>query len=232
MSLILPSLPYALDALEPFLSARTLLIHHGRHHAGYVDKVRSLVRNTPFELASLEEIVLSGAARTNASLLNAAAQAWNHAFYWRSMRAHGGGDARGTLARQIETQFGSQRAFRRELAEAAVQQFGSGWTWLVLDHGRLRITTTDNADTPLTRGHAPLLTIDVWEHAYYLDFQHRRSEYVAAFLDHVVNWEFASDNLRAAHNVAPATGVRGVARSGSTAQREPPFDRIRLHSLP
>ena len=126
MSLTLPALPYAVDALEPHLSARTLLVHHARHHAGYVDKVRSLVGRTPLELASLDEIVLSGAAQKNSALFNAAAQAWNHAFYWRSMRAAGGGEAHGALAQRIAAQFGSQKNFRQEFASAAVNQFGSG----------------------------------------------------------------------------------------------------------
>ncbi|MGQ0835001.1 MAG: superoxide dismutase [Gammaproteobacteria bacterium] len=216
MSLTLPALPYAVDALEPHLSARTLLVHHARHHAGYVDKVRSLVQQTPLELASLEEIVLSGAAQKNSALFNAAAQAWNHAFYWRSMRAAGGGEAHGALAQRIAAQFGSQKNFRQEFASAAVNQFGSGWAWLVLDQGRLRITTTSNADTPLTRKQVPLLTIDVWEHAYYFDYQHRRPDYIAAFLAHLVDWEFANGNLRSA------------LASDDPLEREPPARGVRL----
>lgn len=198
MSLTLPPLPYALDALEPHISRRTLAAHHGYHHAAYVEKTRALVRRTPLESASLENIVRSSAESANNALFNAAAQAWNHAFYWRSMRPGGGGEAHGAVAQLIAEGFGSQRAFSQEFVTAAGDQFGSGWAWLVLDGNRLRITSTSNAQTPLVTTQVPLLTIDVWEHAYYLDFQQRRLDYIAAFLAHLVDWEFANDNLRVA----------------------------------
>lgn len=195
MSLTLPPLPYALDALEPHISRRTLAAHHGYHHAAYVDKTRALVRGTPLESASLEEIVRASAEPRQKALFNAAAQAWNHAFYWRSMRPGGGGDPRGEVARLIGERFGSQRAFSQEFVTAASDQFGSGWAWLVLDGGRLQIISTSNAETPLITSQVPLLTIDLWEHAYYLDFQQRRLDYIAAFLAHLVDWDFANQNL-------------------------------------
>lgn len=198
MSLTLPPLPYALEALEPYISRRTLAAHHGYHHAAYVEKTRALVRGTPLESASLEDIVRSSAESAPNALFNAAAQAWNHAFYWRSMRPGGGGEARGAVAQLIAEGFGSQRAFSQEFVTAAADQFGSGWAWLVLDGNRLRVTSTSNAQTPLITAQVPLLTIDVWEHAYYLDFQQRRLDYIAAFLAHLVDWEFANQNLSAA----------------------------------
>ena len=194
MSITLPPLPYALDALEPHVSRHTLAAHHGHHHAAYVVKTRSLIQRTPLESASLEDIVRSSAERDKA-LFNAAAQAWNHEFYWRSMKPGGGGEASGNIAQLIEDSFGSQRAFNQQFVNVAGDQFGSGWAWLVLEEGRLRITATSNAQTPLTTTQVPLLTIDVWEHAYYLDYQYRRLDYIAAFLGHLVNWEFANENL-------------------------------------
>jgi Fe-Mn family superoxide dismutase len=198
MSLTLPPLPYALDALEPHISRRTLAAHHGYHHAAYVDKTRALVRGTHLESAPLEEIIRSSADPRKRGLFNAAAQAWNHAFYWRSMRPRGGGEANGAIAQLIVQQFGSQRAFSQQFVTAAGDQFGSGWAWLVLDGERLVITSTSNAETPLITAQVPLLTIDVWEHAYYLDFQQRRLDYIAAFLAHLLDWDFANQNLSAA----------------------------------
>lgn len=200
MSLTLPTLPYALDALEPHVSRRTLATHHGRHHAAYVEKSRALVQRTNLEGASLEEIVRSSAAGTK--LFNAAAQAWNHAFLWQSMRPGGGGPAHGEIASLIDESFGTYTAFSQEFVTVAGDQFGSGWAWLVLDGARLRIVSTSNAETPLTTRQVPLLTIDVWEHAYYLDYQHRRLDYIAAFLAHLVNWDFAN------HNLACSSGAR------------------------
>ncbi len=200
MNLVLPPLPYALDALEPHISRRTLSAHHGSHHAAYVAKARAMLR-TPAELAVLEDVVRSSAGQDRA-LFNAAAQAWNHAFLWNSMRPGGGGEASGAIAEAIEESFGTQRAFSQQFVSAAGDQFGSGWAWLVLDNGRLGIVTTSNADTPLTTAQVPLLTIDVWEHAYYLDYQHRRLDYIAAFLGHLVNWDFANRNLAAASQPA------------------------------
>ena len=201
MSPTLPPLPYALDALEPYISRRTLSAHHGNHHAAYVERTRVLTQRTPLESAPLEEIVLASASQGSA-LFNAAAQAWNHAFYWNSLSPGGGGEAQGPIAERIEECFGTQRAFSQQFVTAAGDQFGSGWVWLVLDAGRLRITATSNADTPLVTPVVPLLTLDVWEHAYYLDYQHRRLEYIAAFLAHLVNWDFANRALAAAEKSA------------------------------
>lgn len=204
MSVTLPPLPYALDALEPWISRRTLAVHHGNHHAAYIAKTRALIQRTSLEAAALEDIVLSSCA-DNTTLFNAAAQAWNHAFYWRSMRPYGGGEAHGAIAQLIEECFGSQRAFSQQFVTAAGDQFGNGWAWLALDAGRLRITATSNAQTPLTGAATPLLTLDVWEHAYYLDYQHRRLDYIAAFLSHLVDWNFVNENLRLA-NLGVASG--------------------------
>jgi Fe-Mn family superoxide dismutase len=200
MSLILPTLPYALDALEPHVSRRTLATHHGRHHAAYVEKTRALVQRTNLEGASLEQIVRSVAA--GSKLFNVAAQAWNHAFLWQSMRPGGGGPAHGDIGLLIEEHFGTHTAFCQAFVAVAGDQFGSGWAWLVLDDAQLRIVASANAETPLVTNQVPLLTIDVWEHAYYLDYQHRRLDYIAAFLAHLVNWDFANRNL------ACAAGVR------------------------
>lgn len=199
MSLTLPPLPYALDAFEPYLSRSTLSAHHGFHHVAYVEKTRVLTQRTPLESASLEDIVRASASRGDA-LFKAAAQAWNHGFYWNCLRPGGGGAASGAVRELIEATFGSQRAFSQQFVAAAGDQFGSGWAWLVLDEGRLRITATSNADTPLTTAAVPLLTLDVWEHAYYLDYQHRRLDYIAAFLAHLVNWDFVNQTLAAAHS--------------------------------
>jgi Fe-Mn family superoxide dismutase len=195
MSLTLPPLPYALDALEPHISRRTLAAHYGHHHAAYVEKTRSLIQRSSLESASLEEIVLVSAEQTGSALFNAAAQAWNHAFYWQCMRPSGGGEAHGPVAQLIEDSFGSQTAFRKEFVARAGDQFGSGWAWLVLDGSRLRMTATSNAETPLITTQVPLLTIDVWEHSYYLDYQHRRLDYITAFLANLVDWEFVNRNL-------------------------------------
>lgn len=193
MTLTLPPLPYALDALEPHISRRTLATHHGRHHAAYVEKTRALVLRAGLEGASLEEIVLSSAP--GSKLFNAAAQSWNHSFLWHSMRPGGGGPAYGAIATLIEESFGGHTAFSQEFVTVAGDQFGSGWAWLVLDGSRLRIVATPNAETPLVTKWVPLLTIDVWEHAYYLDYQQRRLDYIAAFLAHLANWDFANLNL-------------------------------------
>jgi Fe-Mn family superoxide dismutase len=211
MNITLPSLPYAVDALEPHLSRRTLSVHHGNHHAAYVAKVRALI-STPPESTELEDVVRTSGQ--NKALFNASAQAWNHAFLWQSMRPGGGGEARGAIAEAIEASFGSQRVFSQQFVSAAGDQFGSGWAWLVLENDKLEIVATSNADTPLTTAQRPLLTIDVWEHAYYLDYQHRRLDYIAAFLGHLVNWDFASQNLERHRALrAPTSAQRPLAAS-------------------
>ena len=189
-------LPYSEDALAPVISARTLNVHHGKHHKAYVDKVNELVEGTEFEGQALERIVLGTSGKTDrVELFNNAAQAWNHAFYWRSMKPKGGGRPTGPLAGKIDTAFGGFEAFKKELASAAVKQFGSGWAWLVSDGHSLKVVRTANADVPFTRGQTPLLAIDVWEHAYYLDYQNRRADYAQAVVDKLLNWEFAAENF-------------------------------------
>ena len=192
----LPPLPYADNALDPVISAHTLSFHYGKHHKAYVDNLNKLVAGTAHADASLEAIIKATAGKpADAGLFNNAAQIWNHTFYWNSLR-HGGGGAPGkALATRIEADFGSLDNLKKELTQAAVTQFGSGWAWLVVKDGKLAVTKTANADTPLVHGQKPLLTIDVWEHAYYLDFQNRRPDYVAAVLDKLIDWGFAEDNL-------------------------------------
>jgi len=192
----LEPLPYPDDGLEPHVSARTIGFHYGKHHAGYVSKVGEAVASTDLEGAPLEDIVratVDDPARV--ALFNSAAQAWNHAFYWNSMRPSGGGRPEGRLAELVDAAFGGYDGFREAFASAASTQFGSGWAWLVLDGADLAVVQTANAATPLTSGKTPLLTIDVWEHAYYLDYQNRRKDYITAWLDHLVNWDFAANNL-------------------------------------
>lgn len=220
MSLSLPSLPYALDALEPYISRRTLSAHHGRHHAAYVEKTRRLVQRTPLESAPLEQIVRASSQQRDQSLFNAAAQAWNHAFLWKSMRPGGGGEAHGRVAQLIEQSFGGQRAFGQEFVTAAGDQFGSGWAWLVLDGDRLRIMATSNAETPLTTALKPLLAIDVWEHAYYLDYQHRRLDYIAAFLSQLVDWDFANHNLGLTNDPRAQEARRQEAATAGDEQQQ------------
>ena len=184
MRIELPRLPYPHDALEPFISARTLEIHHGKHHRAYVDKTNALAGASG---ESLEQIIARAAGDpAKKVLLNNAAQAWNHAFYWRSLRPEGGRAPR-ELAKWTEA-----------LKSAALGHFGSGWAWLVREGPDLKVVTTSNADTPLVHGQVPLLAIDVWEHAYYLDYQERRAEHVAAVVDRLLDWDFAAANLRRA----------------------------------
>jgi len=193
----LPPLPYADDALAPVISANTLGFHHGKHHKGYVDALNGLLKDQP-ELAklSLEDLVKKSAGdASKASVFNNAAQIWNHTFYWHSMRPKGGGAPTGKLAGMIEASFGDHGKFKEAFLAAGKGQFGSGWVWLVHEGGKLVIEKSGNADTPMARGKQCLLTCDVWEHAYYLDFQNRRVDYVTAFLDQLVNWDFALKNL-------------------------------------
>jgi Fe-Mn family superoxide dismutase len=192
----LPPLPYADDALTPYISARTIGFHYGKHHQGYIDKINGLVKGTEFAKDPLEEIIRKTAGHPdNLAIFNNAAQAWNHAFYWKSMRQRGGGIPRGKVAQRIDVSFGSFQNFTNEFKKAAATLFGSGWTWLVEDGKDLKIVQTINADNPLRHRQKPLLTIDVWEHAYYLDYQNARNDYIAVFLDHLANWDFAAENL-------------------------------------
>ena len=192
----LPALPYAMDALDPVLSASTLGYHHGKHHKAYVDNLNRLVAGTELAGLSLEQVIAATAGKAaQAAVFNNAAQVWNHNFYWQSLRPQGGGEPPAELRRHIEASFGSLAACKKELAAAALSQFGSGWAWLAADGDRLKVIKTGNAELPVTLGLKPLLAIDVWEHAYYLDYQNRRADYVNAVLDKLVNWEFALQKL-------------------------------------
>lgn len=194
---VLAPLPYADNALEPVISAHTLSFHYGKHHKAYVDNLNKLVAGTAFAGQSLEQIIAATAGHADkAGVFNNAAQIWNHMFYWHSLSPKGGGEPPAALKQKIEEAFGSVETFKQEFANAAVTQFGSGWAWLAQEGSKLTIVKTSNADTPLTRGIRPLLTIDVWEHAYYLDFQNRRPDYVNTVIDKLINWEFAAANLR------------------------------------
>ena len=192
----LPRLPYAEDALAPVISARTVQFHHGKHQKTYVDTLNELIAGTDLADQPLEAIIRATAGKADKSkIFNNAAQAWNHAFYWRCLRPGGGGDPKGALRDQIASAFGSVDKFRKEFSEAAVTQFGSGWAWLVADGGKLKVVKTANADVPFTSGQNPLLALDVWEHAYYLDYQNRRADHVEALIGKLLNWEFAAENL-------------------------------------
>jgi Fe-Mn family superoxide dismutase len=192
MPFTLPNLPYAKDALAPHISAETLEYHHGKHHAAYVNNLNKLLDGKPEAELSLEEIIL----RSDGGVFNNAAQVWNHTFYWHCMKPGGGGRPTGELAEAIARDFGSFEKFREEFAAAATTQFGSGWAWLAVVNGKLAVTKTGNADLPLKHGQTALLTIDVWEHAYYIDFRNARPKYIDTFLDSLVNWDFVADNLR------------------------------------
>ena len=192
----LPRLPYTENALEPVISARTIGFHYGKHHKTYVDTLNKLVEGTEFADQPLEAIIRATAKKADkAKIFNNAAQAWNHAFYWRCLKPKGGGDPTGTIRDRIAADFGSIDDFRKEFSEAAVGQFGSGWAWLVHDGGKLKVVKTGNADVPFIAGQTPLLTLDVWEHAYYLDYQNRRADYVDSLIGKLLNWEFAAENL-------------------------------------
>ncbi len=193
----LPPLPYAQDALAPFISDTTMSYHYGKHHQAYVDNLNKLVAGTPFAGRPLEETIRKTANMVDqAAIFNNAAQAWNHTFFWESMQANGGGQPKGRLLEMITAAFGSFDAFKNAFITAGVGQFGSGWVWLVQDGETVKIIKTANAETPAANGQNALLTCDVWEHAYYLDYQNRRKDFLAAFLDHLANWHFASSRLK------------------------------------
>jgi Fe-Mn family superoxide dismutase len=194
----LPNLPYSLSALEPHISANTLSFHHGKHHQTYVTNLNNLLQNSPLQNLSLEEVILASADKSElVGIFNNAAQVWNHTFFWNSMKPQGGGIPTGKISDLISSAFGSYEKFASEFKQTALSQFGSGWTWLVLDGEALKIIKTANADLPMVKGMKALLTCDVWEHAYYLDYQNRRADYVDIFLNHLVNWEFSEANLQA-----------------------------------
>ncbi len=197
-SLVLPALPYAQNALEPHISSATLSFHHGKHHKGYFDKVNQLVETAPFKALkgkSLDDLVIGSAKAKDKKLFNAAAQAWNHTFYWQSMRPKGGGPPSGKLAERITKDFGSYDNFKTQFIQIGADHFSNGWVWLVLDQGKLKIVDTHDADTPVIRKQKPLLVSDLWEHAYYLDYKNLRKDYLTAFVDHLIDWSFVEKNL-------------------------------------
>jgi superoxide dismutase, Fe-Mn family len=192
----LPPLPYPDNALDPVISANTLSFHYGKHHKAYVDNLNKLIAGTPLEGQPLEAIIKESAGKADkAGIFNNSAQVWNHTFYWNSLKPGGGGTPPAALATLIERDFGSLDNLKKELATAATTQFGSGWAWLASDNGKLVVTKTSNADLPMTKGQKALLTVDVWEHAYYLDYQNRRPDYANAVIEKLLNWQFAADNL-------------------------------------
>ena len=204
MTFQLSPLPYDRTALEPHMSAQTLDFHHGKHHAAYVKNLNDLVAGTPLEGKSLEEVILESGRdlEGKGKIFNNAAQVWNHTFFWNCMTPQGGGQPTGKLAEAMTAAFGGLDGFKAQFKEAGVTQFGSGWAWLVLDQGKLKITKTGNADLPMRHGQTALLTCDVWEHAYYLDYQNRRPDFIETFLGHLVNWAFVAQNFEGAQRQA------------------------------
>lgn len=199
MAFELPALPYASDALQPYMSAETFSFHHGKHHAAYVTNLNKLIEGTDLAGQSLEEIVKATFGDpAKAGIFNNAAQVWNHTFFWESMKPGGGGAPTGAIADKINADFGGYDKFAEAFKTAAATQFGSGWAWLVLENGTLKVTKTPNAENPLVHGQTPLLTLDVWEHAYYLDYQNKRPDFISTYLEHLVNWDAANARLAAA----------------------------------
>jgi Fe-Mn family superoxide dismutase len=228
----LPSLPYARDALEPVMSAQTLAHHHGQHHRKYVETLNELIAGTEFDSLALEEAIKRTADDSAERMIfNNAAQAWNHAFFWQCLKPRGGGAPKGALARRIEADLGGYEAFARDFRAQAVGHFASGWAWLVAEAGKLKVVTTHDAGNPMVQGRQPLLCCDLWEHAYYLDHQHRRADFVAAFLDRLVNWDFvaaqlaARDRYEAAHRSA-GDDVHAQAASARRALEGPESDSL------
>lgn len=196
MAINLPNLPYGKDALAPYISSNTLDFHYGKHHKAYVDNLNKLIAGTDLQEKPLEEIIKTAAKDSaKAGIFNNAAQVWNHSFYWQCLKKSGGGTPTGKISTKINATWGSYDKFAEELKNAGVTQFGSGWAWLVLEGNQLKITKTANADTPIAHGQKPLLTIDVWEHAYYLDYQNRRPDYLSAVIQNLINWDFVNGNL-------------------------------------
>jgi superoxide dismutase, Fe-Mn family len=194
MAFTLPALPWSKDALAPHISAETIDFHYGKHHQAYVTNLNKLLEGKPEANKGLEELILS----SEGGVFNNAAQIWNHTFYWNSMKPNGGGKPSGDLAQKLDAAFTNFDNCKKEFVAAATGQFGSGWAWLVAEGGILKVVKTPNAETPLTKGQVPLLTVDVWEHAYYLDYQNKRADYVNAVIDKLLNWDFAAANLKKA----------------------------------
>lgn len=196
MAYELPALPYGYDALEPYMSKSTLEFHHDKHHATYVTNLNNLTKDTELAGKPLEDLIKATNNDPNkVGVFNNAAQVWNHTFFWNCMKANGGGAPSGTLAEKINASFGSFDKFKDEFKSAGATQFGSGYAWLVIDNGELKVVKTPNAANPMTNNQTPLLTCDVWEHAYYLDYQNRRPDFLQTFLDRLVNWEFVSQQF-------------------------------------
>jgi Fe-Mn family superoxide dismutase len=191
MAFELPPLPYAQDALAPHMSAETLEYHYGKHHKTYVDNLNKAIEGTPDEDLSLEEIIL----KADGPLFNNSAQVWNHTFFWNCLSPNGGGQPSGAVADRINADFGSYDEFRTQITQAGITQFGSGWAWLIDNGGKLEVTKTANADTPLKHGQKALWTIDVWEHAYYIDYRNARPKFIDVVLDNLINWDFVNQNL-------------------------------------
>ncbi|PKN64348.1 MAG: superoxide dismutase [Fe] [Deltaproteobacteria bacterium HGW-Deltaproteobacteria-15] len=197
MAVTLPDLPYSKEALAPVISAKTLEFHHGKHHKTYVETTNKLIAGTDMENADLETIIKKSVGdQAKTGLFNNSAQVWNHTFFWNCMKPNGGGAPNGPIADKIKEVWGDYRKFAEELKNAGVTQFGSGWAWLVLDGRDCKITKTANADTPVAHNLKPLLTIDVWEHAYYLDYQNRRADFLAAVIEKLINWDFVNANFK------------------------------------
>src|SRR6056300_720013 len=195
MSFELPSLPYANDALAPYMSAETLDFHHGKHHQTYVTNLNNLLKDNELQGASLEDIVKSSKDASMAGIFNNAGQHWNHILFWQCMKPNGGGAMPSELENRISSDFGSVDQFKEAFVQAGTTQFGSGWAWLAIDNGKLVVTKSANASNPLVEGMKPILGCDVWEHSYYIDYRNKRPDYLKAFLDNMVNWEFVSSQL-------------------------------------
>lgn len=202
MAIDLPDLPYSSDALAPHISSKTLEFHYGKHHKGYVDKLNAAIEGTDYSGMELIEIIESAYGQKDRGVFNNAAQTWNHTFLWNSMSPSGGADPSGDFAEAIQRAFGDLAGFKEQFRKAALAQFGSGWTWLTEESGELKVASTPDAETPLVTGGRPLLVLDVWEHAYYLDYQNERGAYVDAFLSELINWDFAAGNYSAAEKAA------------------------------
>ncbi len=196
MNILLPDLPYSKDALAPYISANTLEFHHGKHHKTYVDNANKLLAETDLAGETMESIIVKTAGdASRIGIFNNVAQIWNHSFYWKCMQPNGGGPATGAVAAKIQATWGSFEKFAEEFKNAGLTQFGSGWAWLVQDADQLKIVKTANAENPLSHGQKPILTVDVWEHAYYLDYQNRRADYLNTFVEKLINWNFVNSLL-------------------------------------
>tara|TARA_R110002096_G_scaffold6206_4_gene28566 strand:- start:37576 stop:38244 length:669 start_codon:yes stop_codon:yes gene_type:complete len=215
MSISLPELPYHVDALEPYISAATVGFHYGKHHAGYVARSKQLLAQSELNGLAIEDLIRVAHTRGMTALFNNVAQVWSHSFYWQSLHPEGGGEPHGAIAALIEIDFVSNELFLERLRDAATNFFGSGWVWVVLNKDRLDIMRTSNADNPLVHNQVPLLAIDVWEHAYYLDRQNNRAAYVRGVLDHLINWRFANENLESALKIA---NTRSASLTGTSSE--------------